>query len=323
VGATKKKMLNRRHLRIKVLQQLYAYSQSENQNYGTSEKELMASIDKMDDLYILYLQLLPEIVRHHMLKIEDRKRRSRPTQEDLHPKMNFVNNQFIQKVNENFGLQQKINSLKMNWVGDLKQDILKKLLIHIEESEAFQNYLTIEEPSFDQDKDFSLKLFKTEVCNFPLLLNYFDDERVNWQDDYDHIFSMVLKSLKTISATSDENHILVMDLYKDDEEEYTRTLFRKSVMWYDEQTEMLGNYTKNWDAERLAKMDILIMNLAITEAKSFPSIPLKVTLNEYIEIAKFYSTPKSNTFINGVLDKIFEDLKKSGAIKKTGRGLIE
>jgi transcription antitermination protein NusB len=316
-------MLNRRHLRIKVLQQLYAYSQSEDPNYVVSEKELMASIDRIYDLYILYLQLLPEIVRHHLLKIEDRKRRSRPTAEDLNPKLNFINNRFIQQLVENFGLQQKSKSLKMNWVGDLKQDIIRKLLVHIEELETFQDYLNIENPTYDQDKDFALKLFKTDVCNFPLLLNYFDEERVNWQDDYDHVFSMVIKSMKTLTAETDENHVLVMDLFKDDEEEYTRNLFRKSVMWYDEQTEMLGNYTKNWDSDRLAKMDILIMNLALTEAKSFPSIPLKVTLNEYIEIAKFYSTPKSSTFINGVLDKIFEYLKKSGVIKKTGRGLIE
>jgi transcription antitermination protein NusB len=316
-------MLNRRHLRIKVLQQLYAYSQSEDPNFVVSEKELMASIDKMYDLYILYLQLLPEIVRQHSLKIEDRKRRARPTSEDLSPKMNFVNNRFIQQLEENFGLQQKSKSLKMNWVGDMKQDIIRKLLVHIEELESFQNYLNTEHPSFEQDKDFALKLFKSEVCNFPLLLNYFDEERVNWHDDYDHVFSMVIKSMKTLMPDTDENHVLVMDLFKDDEEEYTRTLFRKSVIWYDEQTEMLGNYSKNWDSDRLAKMDILIMNLALTEAKSFPSIPLKVTLNEYIEIAKFYSTPKSSTFINGVLDKVFEDLKKSGVIKKTGRGLIE
>jgi N utilization substance protein B len=316
-------MLNRRHLRIKVLQQLYAYSQSEDPNYVVSEKELMASIDKMYDLYILYLQLLPEIVRQHLLKIEDRKRRARPTAEDLNPKLNFVNNRFIRQIEENFGLQQKSKSLKMNWVGDMKQDIIRKLLVHIEELESFQDYLNIEDITYEQDKEFALKLFKSEVCNFPLLLNYFDEERVNWQDDYDHVFSMVIKSMKTLTANTDENHLLVMELFKDDEEEYTRNLFRKSVMWYDEQTEMLGNYTKNWDSDRLAKMDILIMNLALTEAKSFPSIPLKVTLNEYIEIAKFYSTPKSSTFINGVLDKIFDDLKKSGVIKKTGRGLIE
>jgi transcription antitermination protein NusB len=135
-------------------------------------------------------------------------------------------------------------------------------------------------------------------------------------------FSMALKSIKSIKENEDEYADFVMDLFKDDEEEYTKVLFRKTIMSLDSHTEMLGKYTKNWDAERLAKMDILIMNLAITEAKEFSSIPLKVTLNEYIEIAKFYSTPKSSTFINGVLDKVFEDLKSSGELKKIGRGLV-
>jgi N utilization substance protein B len=315
-------MLNRRHLRIKVLQQLYAYTQGDNQNYVAAERELLNSINRMYELYVLYLLILPEIARQSSIKIEDRKRKTRPSKEDLNPKLNFVDNKFNQIIDANITLKSKSKNLKVDWVGDVKQDIIKKLLVHIEETELFQDYLSIENPSFDQDKDFALKLFKSEVCNFQLLLNFFDEERVNWHDDYDHVFSMALKSIKSIKENEDEYAHFVMDLFKDDEEEYTKVLFRKTIMSLDSHTEMLGKYTKNWDAERLAKMDILIMNLAITEAKEFSSIPLKVTLNEYIEIAKFYSTPKSSTFINGVLDKVFEDLKSSGELQKIGRGLV-
>jgi N utilization substance protein B len=315
-------MLNRRHLRIKVLQQLYAYTQSDNQNYVAAERDLLSSLNRMYELYILYLLILPEISRQSSLKIEDRKRKTRPSKEDLNPKLNFVNNAFIQIIDSNITLQSKSKNLKVDWVGDVKQDIIKKLLVHLEETTLFQEYLLLESPSFEQDKEFALKLFKTEVCNFQLLLNFFDEERVNWHDDYDHVFSMALKSIKAIKENDDEYAHFVMDLFKEDEEEYSKVLFRKSIVNFDTHTEMLGHYTKNWDAERLAKMDILIMNLAITEAKEFSSIPLKVTLNEYIEIAKFYSTPKSSTFINGVLDKVFEDLSKSGDLKKIGRGLV-
>jgi N utilization substance protein B len=181
--------------------------------------------------------------------------------------------------------------------------------------------MAIDNPTFEQQKEFAVKLFKKEICNSPILLNHFEEMRIHWQDDFDHVFGMSLKSLKNFTADSDEL-TEIFNLYKDDEEEFASKLFTKSVTNFESYTELLGNYTKNWDSDRLAKMDIFIMVLAITEAKEFSSIPLKVSMNEYIEISKFYSTPKSNSFINGVLDKLFGDLQKEGAIRKVGRGLV-
>jgi N utilization substance protein B len=218
-------------------------------------------------------------------------------------------------------LKQKSESLKVNWVGDVNQDLIKKLLIQIEKSELYINYLQLDNPSFEEQKDFIIKLFKKEICNSSVLLNHFEEMRIHWQDDFDHIFSMVIKTLKNITKESDELQE-IFDLYKEDEEDFVKKLFRRAISNFEAHIDMLGKYTKNWDSDRLAKMDILIMSLAVTEAKEFPSIPLKVSLNEYIEISKFYSTPKSNTFINGVLDKVFEDLQKDGSIKKIGRGLV-
>jgi N utilization substance protein B len=218
-------------------------------------------------------------------------------------------------------LQRKSDELKLNWVGDVNQDLIKKLFIQIENSEIYQNYLSIDKPTYAQQKDFVVKLMKQEICNSPILLNHFEEMRIHWQDDFDHVFSMLLKTLKSFTEESDELSE-IFNLYKEDEEEFAQKLFSKSIRNFDAYTELLGKYTKNWDSERLAKMDIYIMILAITEAKEFPSIPLKVSLNEYIEISKFYSTPKSNTFINGVLDKLFADMQKDGSIRKVGRGLI-
>lgn len=314
-------MLNRRHLRIKVLQALYAFTQSDNKSLTAGEKELLHSIDKMYDLYIMYLLILPELKFHAERKSEERKRKIIQTEESLNPVRNFIDNKMISLLEDNLMLQRKSEEIKMNWVGDVNQDLIKKLFIQIESSELYIAFMAIENPDFDQQKDFTVKLFKREICNSPILLNHFEEMRIHWQDDFDHVFGMSLKTLKNFTSESDEL-TEIFNLYKDDEEEFASKLFTKSVTNFESYTELLGKYTKNWDSDRLAKMDIFIMVLAITEAKEFSSIPLKVSMNEYIEISKFYSTPKSNSFINGVLDKLFGDLQKDGSIRKVGRGLV-
>lgn len=314
-------MLNRRHLRIKVLQALYAFRQSDNQNYSAGEKELLHSIDKMYDLYIMYLLVFDEIRIFADRRIEERKRKIRPTDEDINPNLNFVNNRFLQKLAINKMLHRKSDDLKLNWVGDVNQDLVKKLYQQIETSELYEQFIALDSTDFEVDKNFCIKLFKQVIANSQILLNHFEEMRIHWQDDFDHVFSMLIKTLKSFKEDADEN-TPIMELYKDDEEEFVKKLFRRAIANFSEHVETLDKYTKNWESDRLAKMDIMIMNLAITEAKEFPSIPLKVTLNEYIEISKFYSTPKSNVFINGVLDKAFADLKEEGVIRKVGRGLV-
>jgi N utilization substance protein B len=312
-------MLNRRHLRIKVLQALYAYEQSNNENYSAGEKELLHSIDKMYDLYVDYLQVLPELKRFAERKIEERKRKVRPTEENLAPNLSFVDNVFLVQISENTKLDEVAEDIKVNWVGDVKQDLIKKLFTKIEKCDIYIEYMSKPLGDYAEQKAFIIKLFKSEICNSSILLNHFEEVRIHWQDDFDHVFSMIIKLLKSFKEGGETT---ILDLYKDDEEEFILKLFRRSISNFESHTELLGEYTKNWDSDRLAKMDIFIMNLAITEAKEFNQIPLKVTLNEYIEISKFYSTPKSSTFINGVLDKLFAQLTKDGTIRKIGRGLV-
>lgn len=314
-------MLNRRHLRIKVLQALYAFKQSDNENYSAGEKELMHSIDKMYDLYILYLLVFDELKTFADRKIEERKRKIIPSEEDINPNFNFVNNKFIEKLSSNSMLKEQSDDLKLNWVGDVNQDLIKKLFAQIEKSDLYQQFMALENTDFDMDKTFCVKLFKQEIANSNILLNHFEEQRIHWQDDFDHVFSMLVKSLKAIKEDAQEN-TPIMNLYKDDEEDFVKKLFRRAIANFNDHVEVLDKYTKNWESDRLARMDTIIMTLAITEAKEFQSIPLKVTLNEYIEISKFYSTPKSNVFINGVLDKAFADLQKDGTIRKVGRGLV-
>ena len=315
-------MLNRRHLRIKVLQTVYAFSQSNNTNLVAGERELMHGINKMYDLYVYYLTMFDSFTHFAEIKAEEAKRKNFTTDKDLNPNLKFVNNRFIALLKNNISIKSASLSTKVNWSGDVEQNVLLKLYNYLITTDTYINYMDSEEDSFDEDRIFLIKLFKKEICNYELLLDYFLEKSVYWQDDIDLICSMVIKTLKSYKSPEDDISP-ILPLYKDDEEEFVKKLFRKSIQELKANEEIIDKYTKNWEAERIALMDRLLMSLAITEAKAFPYIPTNVTLNEYIEISKFYSTPKSNTFINGILDKVFTDLKKEGEIKKIGRGLIK
>ena len=215
---------------------------------------------------------------------------------------------------------QKISKDRIiNWEGDVENDLIKKIYKEVYQTDYFKNLLQNKISSFNDDKDSLVQLYKKEICNLEKLHHFFDEKSIYWQDDLDHFSSIILNTIKSISKGQE---LEILQLWKEDEYEFTQNLFRKAVLQKEENDAVLQNYSKNWEKERLATMDSLLMNLAITEALEFSSIPIKVTLNEYIEISKFYSTPKSNSFINGILDRIFEDYKKDGKLVKKGRGLI-
>lgn len=314
-------MLNRRHLRIKILQMLYAYIQSESEGLEKGEKELLKSIDKMYDMYLLYMLTFENLSRIAENRLEDAKRKLRPTEDDLNPNLHFVENKLFKLLEGNIQLHKSAKDRKVSWGSDLEQDLLKKLFLEIKDSSDYEEYMKEREADFNTDRQYAVRVFKKTICNFELIHNYLDEKSVYWQDDIDHVASMVIKTIKLFTDKSDEFQP-ILELYKDDEKDFTRELFRKTLNNYAEDAKVLDEYVKNWEADRLAKMDLLILHLALNEALYFEQIPLKVTLNEYIEIAKFYSTPKSNGFINGVLDKLFTDLKEQGKIKKIGRGLL-
>lgn len=315
-------MLNRRHLRIKVLQTLYAFTQSNNSNLVAGEKELLHGVDKMYDLYIYYLTMFDSFTHFAELKMEEAKRKRFAKEEDLNPNLKFINNRFIALLKENYAIKNASIATKINWSGDVEQDVLKKLYNSLTQNEIYIDYMDSEEQSFEEDKNFIVKLFRKEICNFELLLHFFEEKSIYWQDDIDLVCSMVIKTLKMFKSPEDVDKE-ILPLYKDDEEDFIKELFRKGLKNLEENYTIIAEQTKNWESDRIALMDRLLMNLAITEAQAFPYIPTNVTLNEYIEISKFYSTPKSNSFINGVLDKIFTAMQKDGSIKKIGRGLIK
>lgn len=313
-------MLNRRHLRIKVLQSLYSFYQSKDDNYGKAEKEVLSGLERIYDLYI-YLMLtfseLKDISEHRMA---ENKKKIRPSEEEITPNRKFVESKVIEAIENNVNLRAESENRKVNWVGDESHEIFRKMMLHIRETETFDQYMNNGIKGFEEDKAFAIALFKTEIANFPILYDFFEEKSIHWIDDIDLACTMVVKTLK---AFEEDGDCSILSLYKDkdDELDFVRQLLRKTIVLDKENELLIDELTSNWELDRIAKMDVILMKMAITELQTFNSIPTKVTLNEYIEISKFYSTPKSNGFINGVLDKAITRLIKEDKIKKVGRGL--
>lgn len=313
-------MLNRRHLRIKVLQALYAFYQSDKESAIKTEKELNLAIDRIYDLYLYLVLAIIEVKASAEKRVEDNKMKKRPTDADLNPNLKLVNNRLIDALERNQELRRASEERKVNWVGDEHQEMFRKMILAISESETYFEHMNNGQNDFESDKLFLLDLFKIEIANFPLLYNFFEEKSIHWLDDIDLICSMVLKTLK---LAEEGETIQIMDLFKDpaDEQMFIRELFRQTIAMDKENEALIDDLTKNWEFDRIAKMDVILMKMAITEFQIFETIPTKVTLNEYIEISKFYSTPKSNGFINGILDKAIDRLNKENKIIKVGRGL--
>lgn len=317
-------MLNRRHLRTKVLQILYAFYQNEDAELHLYEKELFKSVNKMYDLYIYFLLIFDELHTFAENRIEERKSRKILSDTDVNPNTKFIDNKIINSLRINQELTNQSELRKVNWNTAEKKDLMKKLFLSIIESEIYQDYMDSEDASFNVDKQFVIDVFKTEIANFELLHDFFEDDNVYWIEDIDLVCSMVLRTIRNFEEDGD--HLApILPLYKDedDEKNFIKTLLRRTVDNDKENTLLIDELTSNWDFDRIAKMDVILLKMALTELIEFPSIPTKVTLNEYIEISKYYSSPQSKVFINGVLDKAIKILSKDGKIKKIGRGLVK
>jgi N utilization substance protein B len=303
------------------MQALYAFYQSGNSNLAKGEKELFHSIDRIYDLYIYYLQFFDEINDFARHRIDENKKKRLPSPEDLNPNTRFVDNAIFNLLGNNEALLNATKTRKISWAGE--DDLIKKIYREIVASEEYDIYMNMEECTFDDDRQFALKVFKKYIANSVAIHDLFEERSIYWNDDIDLMCSMVIKTIKSLSEDSGAGAPL-LPLYKDAEDEiqFVKDLFRRSDLEDDDNEAMIQEKTQNWEVDRIASMDILLMKMGITEVQHFESIPVKVTLNEYIEISKFYSTPKSNVFINGILDKVFDDLKEAGKINKIGRGLI-
>ncbi len=313
-------MISRRLLRIKVLQVLYAYYKSDQKDLNKSEKELFFSINKAYDLFYYILLLAIEVVDYAESRIELARNKRMPSHEDLHPNTRFISNRFIEQLRDNRQFKRYLETAKINWSNH--PEFIKELYNLFIEHPEYQEYMNADEIDYSRDKKIIIRFFNDIVFPNESLYQILEEKSIYWNDDLEFVISMVIKTVKKFKENSTEE-LELPDLFKNDEDrEFVKKLFRKATVYREMSLKLIEEKASNWDLERIAFMDVLIMQLAITEMIEFKSIPTKVTLNEFLEIAKFYSTEKSNTFINGVLDKILQKLRDEKKIVKTGRGLI-
>lgn len=315
-------MLNRRYLRIKVFQSLYAYWQSDSASAARIEKELFTSIERTYDLFLSLLLVFGELRHVAELRTEERKKKRLPTAEDLDPSRRFMDNPLLRMLAQSERLRLEAEKRKISWVGN--HELFTKLYRELEASEEHQAYMNDAEPSFRKDQTYMVRLFSDRIANSESLQDVYEGRSIYWLEDLDLAAGMVKRVLEQVRE-SDTADIAVADLERDhkEESEFVSVLFRKAIELGDEHEKAIGEKASNWESDRIALSDMILMKMALTEVRCFEQIPVKVTLNEYIEIAKAYSTPKSKNFINGVLDKLFIEMRTDGRIRKVGRGLLE
>lgn len=314
-------MLNRRHIRIKVMQSLYAFKGTESDDLTKDEKFLLHSLDSMYDLYLTILALLTELHKKSKDHNEKLQNKLLGTASDKNPNLKFQENQLLHLISSNKMLQEHITKRKLNcW--DLDFEYVDILFKEILKSEMYNDYCSDKEITFKKDKSFILDIYTEIIAPNDKLYDYFEDKRLTWLDDLPVVNTAIIKVLRKLKLTSPEV-ALMPDLYKDEDDLlFAKDLFRKTLLNGSTFSEEISAKTTNWDSERLASLDGVLLKMALCEFQKFSSIPYKVTINEYLEIAKEYSTPKSSLFINGILDKIVKEYQSKGLHQKAGRGLI-
>lgn len=315
-------MLNRRHLRVKALQVLYSYQQSELKEVKPFEKALLKSVDQVYEMYIWLLSLLIEVAEYSTIDAEERANKHLPSQDDLNASVKLQNNLFIKTLKQNPEYISLVKKYNVSW--DFDPEVSKSIFISLKTSDEYSGFINLPEHTIQSDKDIIKYIFKKLILKSPGIEQIFEEKFINWPVDKDVLQALVAKTFKNFSSNEPfENKLAQVCPNWDEDRPYILDLFNKVVAFDYEYQELIAQKTKNWDSERIAVIDTLLMRMAITELVHFSTIPVKVTMNEYIEIAKEFSTPKSNSFINGILDKILADLKASGKVRKVGRGLIE
>lgn len=303
------------------MQILYSYYKSEGNTLENASKELKHSIDKSYEQYLLFLQIPLEVTHYARTVIEKKKNKRLPSPEDLNPNCRFIDNQFVAQLANNAMLEKRLKDIPVSWAQH--EEFIPKFYKMITSSEIFQEYMEAEEASFEADKTIWARIFKLLIYRSEELGELLEDMSIYWNDDADLVLGMVQKTIKAFELEKGESQT-IMPLYKDREDaDFASTLLNKTVRDEENYIERIEKKTQHWEADRIAFIDKLLMQIALAEVVNFTSIPVKVSINEYLDIAKSYSTTKSSVFINGVLDSVIKDLKKEGKINKAGRGLME
>ncbi|MEG1573404.1 MAG: transcription antitermination factor NusB, partial [Bacteroidales bacterium] len=314
-------MLNRRFIREKLVQSLYSFYQGGSETYQTSEKNMLYGIQKLYELYILHFSLLVTLSDFAKKRTEDGKLKHIPSKEDLNPNTRFIENKLIEQIRKSPVYIFKSNAYKCDW--SQEENLIRKLLSEIQESSVYQLYLANEVNDYASDQEFLAKIYKKKIASNNTLHNLCDDKSIYWASDYDSVCFWVLQSIKNMQEDNDEaisvSFIPTDENGKNEDIEYAKLLLQKTILHQDEYDKIIFDRLQNWDAERVALIELIILKTAVAEFINFPSIPIKVTLNEYIEVSKRFCSEKSRSFVNGLLNKIAIDLQEEKLIKKSGR----
>lgn len=307
-------MINRVLIRIRVIQILYSTYQNGSGDLKKAENDLMFSLQKSYDLYFFLLLLLVEITETYTKRVEARKAKLLPTDEDINPNTKLIENLFILQLKSNIQFNEYLKERPLSWEGH--ENFVKGLLEDILKSDAYLDYSTDPVSDYESDREFWRKIFKSNIYSNEQLDDILEEESLFWNDDIEIVESFILKTIKKFDYESRDQQELLPMFKDEDDRVFATKLLRESMFNVKNARDMINKYAQNWESERIAFMDMIIMQAAITEILTFPSIPINVTMNEYINIAKTYSTQKSSSFINGILDAVVSDLKAENKLLK-------
>ncbi len=313
-------MLTRRHIRVKVLQSIYAFNRRNNPDIVVQEKFLHYSMDQMLDLYLVMMQLLPKIRDQAENFLELSQKKHLPTEQEKNPSKIFIENKVLTLISNNAGFNDIVEKKNLNY-WHLDGMYVSHLFNQLKTQSWYQEYLLLSESTYKQDLEIVLRIYKEIIAPDEKIYEYIEDKRLTWVDDFPIVNTAIVKMLTRLTEKN-ASKSLVPDLYKNDEDrDYAVELFRKVVLNDDKLFGFIEGKTPNWDKDRIADLDLIILKMGIAEFLYFPSIPARATINEYLEVSKEYSTPKSRIFVNGILDKLVKEFTESGALNKIGRGL--
>lgn len=307
-------MINRVLIRIKIIQIIYSYYQNGGKNLESSEKELFFSISKAYDLYNYLLLLMVAVTNYAQKRYDVLIKKSNTESNEQMPSRKFIENKFIAQLEGNKMLLDYIETQKRTWSGD--DNFLRNLYHKILEGDIYKQYASTPDSSYEEDQEFWRKIYKSYIQNNDELDNVLEDISLYWNDDKEIVDTFVLKTIKRFDPKNGANQELLPEFKDDEDKDFARRLFRHAILNGDDYGKMISENSRNWDVNRIALMDFYIMQVALAEILTFPNIPISVTLNEYVEIAKLYSTPRSGGFVNGTLDGIVKLLKKENKLLK-------
>lgn len=307
-------MINRVLIRSKVLQMVYAFYQKENTNLRDMEKEFIESLEKSYELYHYLLLLMNDITYYAEKRIDQKRNKYLPTEEDINPNTRFIDNRFVAQLRENHALDHYVSAHKLSW--EHHEQLIKTLFEQISTSPAYIEYMQANSCDYEADKEVWRKIFKQTLNNGSDLAEALEEDCIYWNDDLDIVITFVIKTIKRFEEAKGADQELLPMFKDNDDKLFALKLFRAAIQNGEEYRQMITSSVKNWELERLAMMDLIILQIALAEILEVEEIPLNVSFNEYIDLAKVFSTEKSGTFINGTLDHLVQQLKKDNKLFK-------